>query len=340
MLIPTNDIPQADNLDLVVRTVQAVGRGARADHDIADAVGGYDRRQGRYYRRAAEILGFIEKSRQNTSVLTPDGEQFLRSRVGSREQLLAKAVLRSRVIQRVIPLLEETRVQGLSRQALLNFMDHVTATTPSMVGRRLSTIVHWLARTRIVQERAGRLFLQGLPQGVDLVEYRALDEPLLPDTHELSDYQDVSRRVRSAGEDIHVLVNAEAVERANASHAMLTRLVAAKVRAAGAIPKRNPLIDLAAEVQGHNYLFEMKSTTDNNAHSQVRAAISQLYEYRYLQKAPAARMVLVIEQPLPRDLQWMVDYVVNDRKLLLAWDGDRSTLHYPDVLHNQLDFLH
>jgi hypothetical protein len=170
------------------------------------------------------------------------------------------------------------------------------------------------------------------------VEY-PLDEPLLPETHDLSEYRDVSRRVRTAGGDIHVLVNAEARERANASHAMLTRLVAAKVRAARSIPKRNALIDLAAEVRGSSYLFELKSTTDENPRSQVRAAIAQLYEYRYLQKAFAAKMVVVIEQPLPRELAWIVDYVVNDRNLLLAWDGDRQTLQFPASISDQLRFL-
>lgn len=155
----------------------------------------------------------------------------------------------------------------------------------------------------------------------------------------MREYQDVARRVRSAGNDIQVLVDANSRERANESHAILTRLVATKVRAAGAVPKRNALVDLAAEVGGSDYLFEMKSTTGRNPRSQVRKAIAQLYEYRYLQKSPAAHMVVVIEHPLPAELNWMVDYVVNDRRLLIAWDGDGQTLHFPDTVRDQLQFL-
>ncbi len=149
----------------------------------------------------------------------------------------------------------------------------------------------------------------------------------------------MARGIRSAGNDIQVLVDAKSKERANESHAMLTKLVAAKVRAAGAIPKRNALVDLAAEVGQSDYLFEMKSTTDKNPRSQVRRAIAQLYEYRYLQKLPTAQMVVVIERPLPAELNWMVDYVVNDRKLLIAWDGDGRTLHFPDSIRERLRFL-
>lgn len=155
----------------------------------------------------------------------------------------------------------------------------------------------------------------------------------------MREYQEVARRVRSAGNDIQVLVDANARERANESHATLTRLVAAKIRAAGAIPKSNALVDLAAELGPNDFLFEMKSSTPRNSRSQVRKAIAQLYEYRYLQRSPKAQMVVVIENPLPAELSWMVDYVVNDRGLLIAWDGDGRTLHFPEAVRDRLGFL-
>jgi hypothetical protein len=83
----------------------------------------------------------------------------------------------------------------------------------------------------------------------------------------------------------------------------------------------------------------MKSTTAVNAHSQVRKAISQLYEYRYIQQAPDAKLVVVIENPMPEDKRWLIENVVNDRQLLIAWDGDRTNLHCPDQLRGELGFL-
>jgi hypothetical protein len=50
-------------------------------------------------------------------------------------------------------------------------------------------------------------------------------------------------------------------------------------------------------------------------------------------------MVVVIEHPLPAELTWMIDYVVNDRKLLIVWDGDGKTLRFPDSIRDQISFL-
>lgn len=83
----------------------------------------------------------------------------------------------------------------------------------------------------------------------------------------------------------------------------------------------------------------MKSTTDGNVHSQIRRAISQLYEYRYLQEVPAAKLVIVLESPPPREKRWIVDYVVKDRKLLIAWDGDQKNLKFPSENGAELGFL-
>jgi len=83
----------------------------------------------------------------------------------------------------------------------------------------------------------------------------------------------------------------------------------------------------------------MKSTVATNVRAQVRRGMSQLYEYRYLQNVPDAQLVLVIEQPLNRELAWMSDYLVKDRGILLAWDGDRKHLHCSESQKEALHFL-
>ena len=35
-----------------------------------------------------------------------------------------------------------------------------------------------------------------------------------------------------------------------------------------------------------------------------------------------AKLVLVIENPLPKANRWMEDYLINDRGVLLVWDGN------------------
>ena len=195
-----------------------------------------------------------------------------------------------------------------------------------MIPRRVSTIISWLERTELLREADGRFFLsRHIPESVGVVDYGESDEPLSPRRHDLNEYNEVERRVRQARGFITAQINEAARERAHDSHHMLTNLVAEKVRNAGAIPKRNPYIDLSAVVNDDLFLFEMKSTTTTNAHGQVRRAISQLYEYRYIQQVPEARLVIVIENPLPRNLGWLLDFVVTDRDLGIVWTAMAET---------------
>ena len=71
----------------------------------------------------------------------------------------------------------------------------------------------------------------------------------------------------------------------------------------------------------------------------MRRAISQLYEYRYLQNKPSAKLVVVIENPPPKDKEWLVEYVIKDRQLFIAWDGDGRSLHCPAGIGKELSFL-
>ena len=87
-----------------------------------------------------------------------------------------------------------------------------------------------------------------------------------------------------------------------------------------------------------DYLFEMKSTTDDNPHAQIRRGLSQLYEYRYIQNVKEAKLVLVIENPLPRENRWMENYLINDRGVPLVWDGNGKFRCSPDI-RKQLEFL-
>lgn len=74
--MPRN-IPQADDLSLVHSTiVNVTANKAHTDKEIAEiALGGYSDRQGRYYRHAAELLGFI-KNHDNYAKPTQKGINF------------------------------------------------------------------------------------------------------------------------------------------------------------------------------------------------------------------------------------------------------------------------
>jgi hypothetical protein len=114
--------------------------------------------------------------------------------------------------------------------------------------------------------------------------------------------------------------------------------MAERLRQRGAMPKANRYIDLSVRWGDADYLFEMKSTTDDNPHAQIRRGLSQLYEYRYIQNVKKAKLVLVIENPLPKENRWMEDYLIHDRGVLLVWDGN-GKFDCSTEIREQLEFL-
>ena len=81
------DVIQADSPDREMQAIQAVSDGAKSDDDIAQGrIGGLDARQGRYYRRAGEVLGFLRRDAQNESARTALGRKQICSSVSGRQK--------------------------------------------------------------------------------------------------------------------------------------------------------------------------------------------------------------------------------------------------------------
>lgn len=338
MRISGKDIPQADKLEDVIKVVQAVHSGAKTYQEIAKAFSKVER-QGRYYRRAAEILGFIE-NQGNNSRLTPLGLKFLQSEQDGQKTILTNAVLGCRLFQRVLPFLEAQGGRGSDRKKLEAFVSDVTEPVgPTMIPRRTATILNWLRTAGIIKEKNNTISLNPLPKSLDVIDFVSDEEPLLPQKHELSEYQEVAKRVKGSIGNYTMLINEVARERANQKHQQLVDIVAKKIKMAGAIPRRNKLIDLATQHKGADFIFEMKSSTESNFHFQVRKAISQLYEYRYMQSTPTATLVLVIESKPSGEYSWLIDYLINDRGIFIVWDGRGDDLFCPSIIKQKLRFL-
>jgi hypothetical protein len=337
MRLPSKFIPQADLLEDVVRVAQAVKLGATSFQAIASYIGKVDR-QGRYYRLAAEIIGLIS-NRHNHSELTPLGKDFLEASSDQQARMLREAVLNSKLFKRLVPFLE-LYPKGVTKQSLENFMAEVTEQVgETMMDRRVSTVVSWLSSLGMLREEGTRYVLtEALPNDVGPIEYDEIGEPLFPKTASLREYREVAERAKKAHKSVSIMRNDAAVERASNEHRRLVNLVASRVRSAGVLPRCNQLIDLAARVHNTAYLFEMKSTTPKNMRSQIRVGISQLFEYRYLQDTPKAALVLVVESPLPEDLNWMQHFLEKDRQIRLIWDG-HDQLFASSETKKELPFL-
>lgn len=338
MQIPSRDIPQADILGDVVRAVEAVNSGFTTYQGIANYIEKVER-QGRYYRRAAEIIGLISTN-LNHSVLTNFGDQFINSPEVNRESLLKQAILNTQLFQRMITYFE-MHPEGVTQTEIQGFMYEVTQPDvgASILPRRVSTVIRWLESIGILQERFDNRYMlnQQVINNIPILNFDNI-EPLIPQTSELTEYEEVEVRLRNAGSEILVMRDQAALERAEAAHTQLVNIVAERVRQSGNLPRCNQLIDLATRINNEPYIFEMKSLTPDNARSQIRRGLSQLYEYRYLQNLPNANLVLIIERSIPDQLAWMAEYLEEDRDIGLVWDGNNE-LFASDQTREGLSFL-
>jgi len=336
MKIPSSKIPQADRLDVVLDVTNAVARGAKTYQDIAKHIRKVER-QGRYYRLAAELLGLV-KNKNNNSELTDLGKRFVASDEWSKKEIARNAVLNAHVFQRMLPLFE-LYPNGVIRTDIENFVEEVTASTKkSMIRRRTSTLLSWLENIGVLESDGNVYEIRPFHTYRTPILQFPDEEPLVPRSFSLNEYKTVQERTERAGETIQVLINQAAYDRANATHRSLINMVADRLRASDLIPRSNRFVDLAATKENQSYLFEMKSVNVDNSHSQVRAGLSQLYEYRYLQNLPEAKLVLVISDPLKKKDSWMHDYLEEDRKIHLIWDGNNQ-LFASNKTEQELSFL-
>ncbi len=339
MRIQSSDIPQADRIESVIFATIAIANGANTDILIANQVPGIegDSRQGRYYRRAAEILGFITNERNNARI-TPKGREIANNPLLTNPVLLS-SILNLNLYQKLLPFIELNQ-DGLTRQQIVNYLQSIAeeGIGRTMIPRRISTILAWI-RTLGIIEQVGEHFriANAIIHALPVFDLNDIDQPILPATGTLQEYNTVERRISNANDIITVYKDQARLERANNAHRQLVNLVADRIRNANAIPKSNQFIDLATSLDG-DYIFEMKSTNDGNVKSQIRKGISQLYEYRYLENKPDANLILVIENPLGNAETWMLDYIENDRNIHLVWDGNNNLYGTPNT-REQLGFL-
>jgi len=114
-------------------------------------------------------------------------------------------------------------------------------------------------------------------------------------------------------------------QKSNAYHRFLVKKVEEQLRARGCEePKDNIYIDLAGELNGIKILFEMKSCNSNNVISQIRKAVSQVYEYRYRyahEFPQESTLLCIVAQERPGD--WWLNYLISDRGINIIWlEGD------------------
>lgn len=313
MSLTTGDFPQADRLEQVGKVAIAVANGNDADIDIESFIG-LDSfgRQGRYYRHAAEVLGLISTS-QNHSHLTPLGVEYSSlNSDNARIDFLIRCVLETRVFQQAVAYIHKVNPNDSTLKAW--FTSHYPGAT-STAKRRFSTFmnyINYLVMHKVIKVTTGKYVLNRYTGA-------AIKRKVLAGNgigkREFKTYG-------TNNKTITVEIDAQKKERANISH---WNLLTAKSeflydRKLPAI--ENELIDLYSKDKEDIVIYEMKSMTEKNFISQLRKAISQLYEYRYIFSAPTACICMVTNFPIPKKHEWAINYLTKDREIAYEWTED------------------
>lgn len=117
-----------------------------------------------------------------------------------------------------------------------------------------------------------------------------------------------------------------ALERANYQHYLLERLIKDLCSERDAVCQFNRHIDLLARFGSTTVVFEMKSCRDFSIRAQVRRAVSQLLEYRYLYRSKLGgdvRLCAVIERRPRKTAEWLEGYL-DSLKIGLIWKNDED----------------
>ncbi|HHU01682.1 MAG: hypothetical protein ACOX54_00930 [Christensenellales bacterium] len=123
-------------------------------------------------------------------------------------------------------------------------------------------------------------------------------------------------------------------EKANREHTRILNMLAATLRLRYEDVYENTFIDLMVNANEQTFIFEVKSNNSRNVLSQIRKAIAQLYEYRYRSKLPEAILCIVLQQKPSQE--WVIDYLLYDRKILVCWMVDDVRLECPPECHTIL----
>lgn len=114
---------------------------------------------------------------------------------------------------------------------------------------------------------------------------------------------------RDANSDPYIIsqVSRAKVEKATAEHQRALTVLERGLSRAGLVLSNSKLIDLLGEGDDWTGIFEVKSITPDNERDQVRHAVSQLFEYRFLHRLPKAELFVVFSgEPFSG---WLVDYL-------------------------------
>ena len=332
-MVSTADFPQADRLEQVGKVVLAIANGRRADEEIETYIGlDSSGRQGRYYRLAAEMLGLIT-NQQNYAVLTTIGEEYARlTSAAARKDFLSRCLIETPVFRAALHYIHKYKPTD---NQLKKWFRAFYPGAQSTADRRFVTFMNYLRDADLLKQSKGHNEL-GKYSG-SVVKITKLSTAGITARKPRKTIIAPPTTASSSG-SIRVDIDAQKRERANQTHWMLVAAKAAFLEGRGLQPYENEHVDLYASRDGDVILYEMKSVDQEgtNLLAQVRKAVAQLYEYRYIFDEPKARICLVTNQAIANKDGWLLDYLAKDRLIAYTWTENFSDFNLSDASKNLL----
>lgn len=141
-MIDTSDFLQADDINKVAQVAEAVSRGHHTDDAIESYIGVNSAgRQGRYYRLAAEKMGLVDLSGTNHTILTQNGNNFVRLNSQQKANYLRSAIQQLPVFNQAILFINTSRP---SLQQLQQWFMNSYPGEDTTAVRRFSTFIQYL----------------------------------------------------------------------------------------------------------------------------------------------------------------------------------------------------
>lgn len=112
-------------------------------------------------------------------------------------------------------------------------------------------------------------------------------------------------------------VSKKKLENANKKHLETLNVLKDKLTSYGYEVLETKHIDAFSIINNIPAIFEIKSIHADNENDQVRSAISQLYEYRFLYSLANATLWIVFSDKPFSD--WIIEYLVKDREIKVLW---------------------
>lgn len=321
-MLHTSDFPQADRIWQVYGVVRAVASGDVSDAQIEAALGlASGARQGRYYRLAAEKMGFLRNS-VNQAELTSTG--LLLATAPNRED--AKQKLRAGVLacDPLRMLYEYASKSPKSRQQLCDYYVSIYPGSKGSAKRRFSTARSYLVAVGLMPGEASDLDATS----DDVGSYFA-DSPTRFGEGTHSPFPPLPTEPSIA---YQYEVDAQKVERANSVHRWLVDQTSFRLNTNQIGSASTPHIDLMATNMGETVIYEMKSISEGheNFHAQIRKAVAQLEEYRFRFALDAA-LCIVTNAAVPSNQAWIENYLAHDRSIAHIWLDEDGNVNASDT---------